>query len=236
MGDYCKIDDVKAYLTGLDIDIVTEDPEIQRFLERSKDQIERSTRMKFESTALVERYDGKGQSKLVLNHFPLIALTYAKIFNQNNALIRTLAEADVIPEKQIGCITIPPAMYWLSYWPYTPYIGPYAPALQSAAYDYYNRFGIGIANIEVSYTYGYANPPNAIKDACIKMVVIELLKKKGISISQGASNINMTGVSEAFSHGSMGGGTGPFGHIIGELQQDIESDLALYRSRPLRVI
>ena len=236
MGDYCTVEQVKDYLTGLDVDVVTDDPEIHRLMERSKDQIERSTRMKFESTDLIERYDGKGQSKLVLNHWPLITLTYVKIYNLNNTLIRTLSESDVILEKQIACITIPPALYWLSYWPYTPYIGPYSPTLQSAAYDYYNRYGLGVANIEVSYTYGYATPPKAINDACIKMTVIELLKKKAVSITQGASNVSMSGVTEAFSHGSMSGGTGPFGHQIGELQQDIESDLELYRSRPVRVI
>jgi len=234
--DYSTPDAIKEYLTGLDVDVVTTDAEIQHWLDRSKNEINRSTKMAFEPTDLVERYDGKGQSKLVLNHWPLISVTYVKIYNMNNQLIRTLAESDVILEKPIGCITIPPAMYWLSYWPYTPYIGPYAPALQSSAYDYYNRYGTGTANIEVSYVYGYTTVPETIKAACTKMVVIELLKKKGVSISQGASNINMEGVTEAFSHGSMGGGTGPFGHLIGELTKDIESDLSRYSSHPVRVI
>ena len=236
MGDYCTVDQVRQFLKDVDIDVVTSDPELQRLLEKAKDGINRSTRMAFEPTALVERYDGKGQQKLILNHWPLISLTYAKIYNMNNQLVRTLAESDVILEKPIGCITIPAPFYWLYYWPYTPYFGSVAPSLTPSRYDYFNLFGIGTANVEVSYNYGYATAPPRIADAAIKMVSIEILQKKGVSQTQGTSGVSMVGITETYGQTGAAGGSGPFKGLIDEWQKDIEEDLALYRSKPVRVI
>ena len=99
-------------------------------------------------------------------------------------------------------------------------------------FDYTTHFGRGIANIEVTCTYGYPTPPSGIRDACMKMVVIEALKKKGASDTQGATTLSVAGMSETYAtRGGAGGGAGPFGHLIDELQQDVDATLELFRKR-----
>jgi hypothetical protein len=75
----------------------------------------------------------------------------------------------------------------------------------------------------------------------MKMVAIELLKKKGASDTQGASVISIAGMTESFAaRGGTtqagGGAAGPFGHIISELQADIDSTLDGFRKRRWGVV
>jgi hypothetical protein len=66
----------------------------------------------------------------------------------------------------------------------------------------------------------------------MKMTVIELLKKKGASDTQGAASIGIAGMTETFSaRGAGAGGTGPYGHLIAELQTDVDETLELFRKR-----
>ncbi len=63
-------------------------------------------------------------------------------------------------------------------------------------------------------------------------VVIELLKKKDSSDTQGASVVSIAGMSETSTQQSGGQrGSRPFAAILGEIQEDIHATLELYRKR-----
>jgi hypothetical protein len=233
-GDYCSIAEVQEYLTDLDLEDVSDEPEIQKLINRAMDHIERFCRNKFRSTPLTERYDGSGQQKLILRHWPIISVTSVKIYNYNNQLVRTAAEADLILDKEIGTIALPPISYWLSpRWPSSAFSWPYLSTsgyfLRGSEFDYYNTFGKGISNIEVVYTYGHETTPESIKDACIKLVVIDLLRKKGVAVAQGTTATTLAGVSETYQ-------PSPYENLIRQLQEDIKRDLAGYVSRPVGVV
>jgi hypothetical protein len=85
--------------------------------------------------------------------------------------------------------------------------------------------------------YGYAIPPPGIRDVCMKMVVIEMLKKKGASDTQGSSVVSIAGMSETFTQqGGQQGGSGAFAHTIAELQRDIDTTLDGFRKRRWGVV
>ena len=53
---------------------------------------------------------------------------------------------------------------------------------------------IGVANIKVTYTYGYASVPDAIKDACTRLVVNMFLKTERWDELKGAQGISIAGI------------------------------------------
>jgi hypothetical protein len=99
--------------------------------------------------------------------------------------------------------------------------------LRASEFDYTYRFGRGISNIAVTYTYGYSATPDAVNEAVYKMVVIDILRKKGATDSQGASTISIAGFSQTYS--ARGDTSGPYGSLITELQQDVNSIITQYR-------
>jgi hypothetical protein len=249
---YCSIHQIRSYLTTINIEVITTDEEILDLIYKSADEIDRATKRRFDLATVTELYDGAGQQKLVLDNYPIVAVHEVKIFNYNYQLIRDFTEtgsdpvSSLILDTERGFITIPPAVYWLMptygaayfYWPYSSYVGT---LLRGSDYDYSSRFGRGVANIQVTYTHGFATPPPGIRDCCMKMVAIELLKKKGASDTQGASVISIAGMTESFAaRGGTtqagGGAAGPFGHIISELQADIDSTLDGFRKRRWGVV
>jgi hypothetical protein len=246
---YCTINEVRDYLRTINVDMVSSDEELRDLIQRSAGEIDRATRRRFDLVRTSERYDGVGQQKLVLDNYPILAIHELKIFNFNNQLIRDIKETDsdfasnLITDSERGFITLPPnvvimfpvPLAAMFYWPYSSY-GAYT--LRGTDYDYVNRFGRGVANIEVTYTYGYQVPPEGIRDTCMKMVVIELLKKKGASDTQGAAVISIAGMSESFSQrgGGQMGASGPFAQLISDLQADIDANLELFRKRRWGVV
>ena len=240
---YCSVDEVRNYLTTINVGIVSEDEEIRDLITLSAQEIDRATRRRFDVATVTEQYDGAGQQKLVVNNYPIIKVHEIKIYNLNRQLIKDIKESDsefstaIIIDYDNGFLTLPSASYWLTspyFWPNTSF-GP-AMLMKGTDYDYSNRFGKGIANIEVNYSFGFQVPPEGIRDACKKMVVIELLKKKGASDTQGSSVISIAGMTETFTQQAAQKGSGPFAALIGDLQADIDATLDHYRKKRLLVI
>jgi hypothetical protein len=245
---YCSIHQVRSYLQTINVEVITKDEELLDLIYRSADEIDRATKRRFDLVRVTERYDGVGQQKLVLDNYPIVAVHEVKIFNFNNQLIRDIKETDsdfasnLITDSERGFITLPPnvvimfpaPLAAMFYWPYSSY-GSHT--LRGTDYDYVNRFGRGVANIEVTYTYGFPTPPPGIRDVCMKMAVIELLKKKGASDTQGSSVVSIAGMSETFTQqGGQQAGSGPFAHMIAELQRDIDATLEGFRKRRWGVV
>jgi hypothetical protein len=65
----------------------------------------------------------------------------------------------------------------------------------------------------------------------MKLVVIELSRKKGTADSQGLSTEGMAGATFQYSARGTSGGAGPFGHLIAELQNDVNDILTQYRKK-----
>jgi hypothetical protein len=241
---YCSIHQVRSYLTTIDLGIVTTDEEILDLIYRSANEIDRATRRRFDIVTVTELYDGAGQQKLVLDNYPIVSIQEVKIRNPDNQVVTDIKSTDanfaseLIIDAQNGFITLPSAgipmlgsqLGALGWYPPIYAYQPFPAA--GVPFDYTTHFGRGIANIEVTCTYGYPTPPSGIRDACMKMVVIEALKKKGASDTQGATTLSVAGMSETYAtRGGAGGGAGPFGHLIDELQQDVDATLELFRKR-----
>lgn len=246
---YCSIHQVRSYLTTIDLGIVTTDEEMLDLIYRSANEIDRATRRRFDIVTVTELYDGIGQQKLVLDNYPIVSIQEVKIRNPDNQVVTDIKSIDanfaseLIIDAQNGFITLPSAgipmlgsqLGALGWYPPIYAYQPFPAA--GVPFDYTTHFGRGITNIEVSYTYGFAIPPSGIRDACMKMVVIELLKKKGASDSQGAATIGVAGMTETFAtRGGASGGSGPYGHMMDELDQDVQATLELFRKRRWGVV
>lgn len=242
---YASLSTIREYLQTINIDVVSSDEEILDLILKSAQEIDKATRRRFDVVTVTETYDGSGQQKLVLHNYPVIKVHEVKIFNYNNQLIRDIKETEpdfalnIIIDYANGFITLPSAVFWLAppfgaYWPASSYGGGYA--LRGTDFDYVNKFGRGIANVEVNYTYGFQMPPEGIRDACKKMVVIELLKKKGASDTQGSSVVSIAGMSETFTQQAAQRGSGPYAALIGDLQADVDATLEHYRKKRLLVV
>lgn len=243
---YSSIQEVKDYLQTIDVSVITTDEEVKDLLFKSSNEIDKATRRKFDINTVTERYDGVGQQKLVLDNYPIISVLEVQILNPNGQVVTDIKSTDpnfateLIIDSVNGFVTLPsPAIPSLTSplagvgagW--QPLLSPYYPQPSAGVpYDYSTHFGRGVSNIAVTYVYGYQTPPEGIRDACKKLVIIELLKKKGASDSQGVATAAIAGMSETFSaRGGSSGGTGPFGHTIDELQQDVDATLELFRKR-----
>jgi hypothetical protein len=246
---YCSPSEVKNYVTTIDVSVVTTDEEIRDLIFLSANEIDRATRRRFDVVTVTERYDGVGQQKLVLDNYPIVSIQEVKIRNPDNQVVTDIKSTDanfaseLIIDSKNGFITLPSAgipmlgsqLGALGWYPPIYAYQPFPAA--GVPFDYTTHFGRGIANIELTYTYGFQVPPEGIRDACKKMVVIELLKKKGASDSQGAATITLAGMSETFAtRGGASGGSGPYGHMIDELQTDVDTTLEGFRKRRWGVV
>jgi hypothetical protein len=236
---YCTIENVEDFLKSHNIAYVTGDTELTALIKSKSDSFNRATRRIFSSTAVTEYYDGTGQPRLILDNYPVISVSEIKIYNFNNQLVSDIKSTDadfatrVITDANRGFITLaqnavlmfPVPLASMFYWPYS--MGAYPYSLRASEFDYTYRFGKGISNISVTYTYGYSTVPDAVNEAVYKMVVIDVLRKKGATDSQGASSIAIAGFSQTYS--PRGATSGPYGSLIEELQQDINAIIGQYR-------
>jgi hypothetical protein len=245
---YCVINEVKDYLRTIDVDVVTSDEEMRDLIQSCANGIDRATRRRFDVVTVTELYDGSGQQKLVLDNYPILSIQEVKIRNPDNTVVTDIKSTDtnfaseLIIDSVKGFITLPSAgipmlgsqlgaMGWYPpIWAYHPFPAAGVP------FDYTMHFGLGVANIEVTYTYGFQTPPEEIRKACMKSVVIELVKKKGASDTQGIASEAIVGVTRTYAvRGSQGGG-GPYAHLMDELQSDIDAALELFRKRRWGVV
>jgi hypothetical protein len=240
---YCSVQTVRSYLRRIDVDVVSTDEEIRDLIYRSAQEIDRATRRRFDLVTGTERYDGVGQQKLVLDNYPIVSLQEVKIFNPDNSLVTDIKSTDsdfsskLIVDTVNGFVTLTSAaipaflvpMGAMGWFPPQGLIWPVTS--RGVPYDYATHFGQGVANVEVTYTYGYQVPPEAIRDACMKMAAIELMKKKGAADTQGVASFSIAGLTETYAARGASGGTGAFGHLIDELQQDVDATLEGFRKR-----
>lgn len=244
---YSTVEEVEQYLETLDLTDISTDEEIRDLIKVASRDIDRGTRRHFDLQTTTERYDGVGQAKLVVDQYPIVAVQEVQIYNFNNQLIKDIKITDtnfateLIIDYVDGFITLPPASMPLSSMPYgTMWSWPWSslsPALLAASqYDYSTRFGIGISNIAITYTHGFQVPPEPIRRACMKLVVIELLRKRGTSDSQGVASVSIAGATKTFATRSSSGGSGPYGHMIAELQADVQQVIKDWQAKRLRTI
>jgi len=246
---YCSIHQVRSYLQTINVEVITKDEELLDFIYRSADEIDRATKRRFDLATVTELYDGSGQQKIVLDNYPIVSIQEVKIRNPDNQVVTDIKSTDtnfaseLIIDAQNGFITLPSAgipmlasqLGALGWYPPIYAYQPFPAA--GVPFDYTTHFGRGIANIEATYTYGFATPPPGIRDVCMKMVVIEMLKKKGASDTQGSSVVSIAGMSETFTQqGGQQAGSGPFAHTIAELQRDIDATLEGFRKRRWGVV
>jgi hypothetical protein len=244
---YCLVKDVRAFLKRIDIDDVTDDEEIMNLITTSAKDIDRATRRRFDVCTVTEQYNGNGQQMLVLDNYPLLSVQEVQIKNMANQLVTDIRSTDANFAQELiidfvrGYLTLPPAAMPYSlyppytgwFWPSSSYVGDISTRM---AWDYSSHFGAGVRNVVVTYTYGFQQPPEPIRMACMKLTIIELLKKKGSADSQGMATEGMAGATFQYTARGMSGGAGPFGHIIAELQQDVEADLEKYRKRSWKTV
>jgi hypothetical protein len=247
---YTTVDEIKDWLNShvADTTLITSDEELRDLIKEASRQIDRVTRRHFDLQSTTERYDGTGQQKLVLENYPIIGILEVQIYNANNQLITDIKKTDsnfateLIIDYVLGFITLPPASPPLAPYPYgTPYYWPWStmnPALLSPSqYDYSTRFGVGTSNVVVTYTHGYQIPPEPIRRAAMKMVIIELLRKRGAADSQGVATRTIAGATVTYAtRGGASGGSGPYGHLIDELDTDVQAVMQQYVAKRLRVI
>lgn len=247
-GAYCSVDDVKNLLAGIPIGDVTTDDDIYQYIKAASDHINRETYSYFGAgTRVEERYDGNGQFTLVLTHSPIFKLHRLEIYNFNNTLTRSwspgseLGTTDdsentgsLIQEKNYGLLTIPRTALTPSLVLHTvswQTVNPFAPGVVTGAdYDFFNRFGRGIRNIVVDYSYGYEVVPPMIRWAAAKWAGLLILMKLGAAKTGGATQIALEGMTLSFIQRQ--GPSTPFGAIIDEWSKDVEAAIADYRRRP----
>lgn len=244
---YSTVEEVTQYLQKIDITDISNDEEVRDLLKESSKQIDRATRRRFDVVRTTEYYDGAGQAKLVLDNFPIVAINEIKILNYNNVIISDIKPTDtdyatrVTIDSEHGYITLNQAAAIIApvpiasnfYWPFSSYFS--ASTVRAAEFDYTYHFGKGLSNVIVDYTYGFQVPPEPIRRACMKMVVIELLRKRGTVDSQGVASESVAGATFTFATRSAQGGSGPYGHMIAELQQDVDAVMAQWATKRLKV-
>ena len=102
----------------------------------------RYTGRKFVSEALTETYSGDGTTELILDHRPVISLTTITITDDNGTEY-DIATAQFRIDYKLGILYFKPdADGDYTYWP------------------------VGILNIEIVYTAGYATVPEDVQEAC----------------------------------------------------------------------
>jgi len=235
---YSTVEEVRKFLTTINVDIVSEDEEIRDLISKATNRIEEDTRRRFYIASVTERYDDPGIGKLVLRNWPLIEVTAIRFYDQSNKLVKELkpTETDwserVIVDTENGFLELPitrqpiflatDIVRWRT--------GAPAERAEWPRSADVRRMTSIVTWIEADYTYGYQTIPQLVREACTKLVVMVLLGKKGASESQGTSTITIAGLGETWGQGA-GVYGGPFGALIGQLNADVEKAITLLRRR-----
>ena len=217
-----------------------------------KNEIDTYCRQNFDLTTVTQFYDGSGTDKIILPRRPINQLTncilrvipsiswytfkrwrHINVVDSQGYTIAVqggpepignaqppyspsdynwetdITKADLFVDCANGILTIPPRILYL----------------EMQAIPFWNYTWLhGNANIEVTYTYGYAsdNYPLDLKLAAAKLVACQLLLVKGLSGSGGANAINIDGVSRNF------GGT-PYAALIQDFRTQAYQTLDRFR-------
>jgi len=235
---YCSIHQVRSFLTTVNIDVVSSDEEILDLIYDAAEHIDRATQRRFDMTLTTERYDDPGVGKLVLRNWPIVEVNAIRLYDHSNKMMKELKPTDtdwserVIVDDENGFLELPITRQpiFLA----TDIIGwrtgaPSERAEWPRSADV-RRMASIVAWIEVDYVYGFQAIPELAQKACMKLVAMELLGKKGASESQGTSTFTIAGMGETWGQGA-GVFGGPFGALLGQLNADVEKNLTLLQRR-----
>lgn len=217
-----------------------------------KTEIDNYCRQNFDLTTITQFFDGSGTEKIILPRRPINNLTncvlrvipsiswytfrrwrHINVVDSQGIIIAIqggpepignaqppyspsdyvwetdITKADLFVDCANGIITIPPRILYL----------------EMQAIPFWNYTWLkGNANIEVTYTYGYAadNYPLDLKLAAAKLVACQVLLVKGIGISAGTNSMTVDGVSRNF------GGT-PYAALIKDFRDQAYQTLDRFR-------
>jgi hypothetical protein len=235
---YCAIHQVRSFLTTINVDVITSDDEILDLIYDAAEHIDRATQRRFDMTLTTERYDDPGVGKLVLRNWPIVEVNAIRLYDHSNKMMKELKPTDtdwserVIVDDENGFLELPitrqpiflatDIIRWRTGAP-----SEWAEWPRSADV---RRMASIVAWIEVDYVYGFQAIPELAQKACMKLVAMELLGKKGASESQGTSTFTIAGMGETWGQGA-GVFGGPFGALLGQLNADVEKNLTLLQRR-----
>jgi uncharacterized phiE125 gp8 family phage protein len=151
-GEIATVTKVKGFL---DIKNETDDILIYRILMRMNDRIETYCGRTFASASYTEYHKGDGTNRLLMNQYPITAITSINEDEDRVWGSDTLIDsADyVIADEVPGVIELKDNFFMAS----------------------------DVENIKVVYVAGYATIPNDLVDACIKMTAADYLESKGLA-------------------------------------------------------
>jgi hypothetical protein len=224
----------------------------QTYIPALKNEIDTYVLQNLDLTTITEFYDGSGTDKIILKKRPVNQLTncilrvipsiswytfarwrHINVVDSQGITVAVqggpepytgktppyspgdyvwetdITKADLFVDCVNGFLTIPPRILYL----------------EMQAIPFWNYTWLkGNANIEVTYTYGYAsdNFPLDLRMAAAKLVAAQLLLIKGIGMSAGANSITIDGVARNF------GGT-PYAALIKDFRDQAYQTLDHFR-------
>lgn len=154
---------VASAKTHLGIDNTTFDTVLDALVTRVSGLIERYCDRTFASTAYTEDYDGDGSDAILVRQVPIISVSSVHDDQDRDFTDATLiAAADYYVDKPKGMVKL---------------IG--------------GRFGVGVGNVRVAYTAGFAATPDLVALACAELVSFYFNRRQ----SGGRSSESMGGLS-----------------------------------------
>lgn len=170
-GDLTTLANLKAYAPGLDPAAAggdtTFDELLGRLITAVSDQFRAEAGTNPKQTSYVETRNGHGQAGMTLLNFPVISVSSVKV------------DGATIPAR----VAVTDSGWVL---------GP-GGRLELVGY----RFTEGVANVEVTYSAGYATIPGDIEQAVVKMVALQFADRKRI----GVASSSQAGISTSFGDG-----------------------------------
>ena len=135
---------------------------IENLINRSSARIESHLDRDLKEATVTEFYDGSDTGTLWVRRFPLTAITLLNIDPNRDFLSGTAIQpADVVIDSERGTVRFFP--------------GTKSPRAS---------FAIGVKNVKITYTGGFATVPEDLKDACLILIARSFMRVK-----QGAEGI-----------------------------------------------
>jgi uncharacterized phiE125 gp8 family phage protein len=146
--------DVKEHLR-IEAADSTEDTFLEKLIDRCTSRIESYVNRKLKKRSYTELYDGSGTQKLLLNQFPITALTSVNIDQGQDFLPSTDVDIEaIVIQAEEGLLS-------------------WSGVVNSSSAFNAGIWSAGVRNIQVVYEAGYDPIPDDLAAACIKLVAVE---------------------------------------------------------------
>jgi uncharacterized phiE125 gp8 family phage protein len=146
--------DVKEHLR-IEAADSTEDTFLEKLIDRCTSRIESHVNRKLKKRSYAELYDGSGTQKLLLNQFPITALTSVNIDQGQDFLPSTDVDIEaIVIQAEEGLLS-------------------WSGVVNSSSAFNAGIWSAGVRNIQVVYEAGYDPIPDDLAAACIKLVAVE---------------------------------------------------------------